>query len=92
MAEVLIISGGTGCYSDRWHPFADTSQCLANIISELGHDVTISEAMPRVAVAAGSADDQDFGHAGALLLRTDVRSETVILAVLPGAPMRRVPV
>jgi type 1 glutamine amidotransferase len=45
VAEVLIISGGTGCYSDRWHPFTDTSQCLAKIISELGHDVTISEAV-----------------------------------------------
>jgi hypothetical protein len=40
MAEVLIISGA-GCYSDPWHPFADTSRSLANIISGLGHDVTL---------------------------------------------------
>ena len=38
MAEVLIISGA-GCYSDPWHTFADTSQCLADIIAGLGHDV-----------------------------------------------------
>jgi uncharacterized protein len=34
MAEVLIISGA-GSYSDPWHPFADTSQRLADIIASL---------------------------------------------------------
>jgi uncharacterized protein len=55
MAEVLIISGG-GCYSDSWHPFADTSRRLANIISGLGHDVRVSEAVEPTLAEPGDPD------------------------------------
>jgi type 1 glutamine amidotransferase len=55
MAEVLIISGA-GCYSDSWHPFADTSQRLANIIGGLGHEVTISEAVEQALAEPGEPD------------------------------------
>jgi type 1 glutamine amidotransferase len=55
MAEVLIISGA-GCYSDPWHSFADTSQRLAKIISGLGHDVTISEAVEQALAEPGKPD------------------------------------
>ena len=55
MAEVLIISGA-GCYSDRWHPFADTSQRLANIIAGLGHHVTVSEAVEQTLAEPGEPD------------------------------------
>jgi hypothetical protein len=48
--------------------------------------------VPRVAVVTGSADDQDFGHARALLLRIDIQTETAILTVPPGELPRRVPV
>ena len=59
MAEVLIISGA-GCYSDPWHTFADTSQCLADIIAGLDHDVTVSEAVEH-------ALEGHLGRGGALL-------------------------
>jgi type 1 glutamine amidotransferase len=55
MAEILIISGA-GCYSDSWHPFADTSQRLADIIAGLGHEVTISEAVEQALAHPGQPD------------------------------------
>jgi hypothetical protein len=55
MAEVLIISGA-GCYSDRWHSFADTSQRLASIIAGLGHDVTVGEAVEQTLAEPGEPD------------------------------------
>jgi uncharacterized protein len=55
MAKVLIISGA-GCYSDPWHSFADTSQRLAKIISVLGHDVTVSEAVEQALAEPGEPD------------------------------------
>lgn len=55
MAEVLIISGAA-CYSDPWHFFADTSQRLTKIISELGHDVTVSEAVEQALAEPGEPD------------------------------------
>jgi type 1 glutamine amidotransferase len=55
MAEVLIISGA-GCYSDPWHPFAETSQRLADIIAGLGHEVTVSEAVEQALAEPGEPD------------------------------------
>jgi type 1 glutamine amidotransferase len=55
MAEVLIISG-SGSYSDPWHSFADTSQRLADIIAEMGHHVTISEAVEEDLAEPGEPD------------------------------------
>jgi type 1 glutamine amidotransferase len=55
MAEVLIVSGA-GCYSDPWHRFADTSRCLANIISELGHQVEVSAAVEQALAEPGQRD------------------------------------
>jgi type 1 glutamine amidotransferase len=55
MAEALIISGA-GWYSDPWHPFADTSRGLANIISGLGHDVRVSEAVEQTLADPGEPD------------------------------------
>jgi uncharacterized protein len=55
MAEVLIISGA-GYYSDPWHHFAATSERLAKIIADLGHDVTVSEAVEEALAEPGEAD------------------------------------
>ena len=55
MAEALIISGA-GSYSDPWHPFADTSRRVANIISSLGHDVRVSEAVEQTLAEPGEPD------------------------------------
>jgi uncharacterized protein len=55
MAEALIISGAGG-YSDPWHRFADTSRCLADIISGLGHDVRVSETVEQTLADPGEPD------------------------------------
>jgi type 1 glutamine amidotransferase len=55
MAEVLIISGA-GCYSDPWHRFAETSECLADIIAGLGHAVAVSEAVEHALAEPGEPD------------------------------------
>jgi uncharacterized protein len=55
MAEVLIVSGA-GYYSDPWHPFAETSQCLAKIVSGLGHHVEVNDAVEQVLAEPGERD------------------------------------
>ncbi len=55
MAEVLIVSG-SGDYSDPWHRFGETSQRLADIISGLGHSVTVSEAVEQALAEPGEPD------------------------------------
>ena len=40
----MIISGA-GAYADPWHPFAQTSARLAEVIASLGHRVEVSEAV-----------------------------------------------
>lgn len=42
MARSLILSGG-GEYHDPWHPFAATSERLAGLLRNLGHEVEVSE-------------------------------------------------
>lgn len=42
MTSVLIISGA-GAYADPWHPFAETSACLRDLITSLGQQVEVSE-------------------------------------------------
>lgn len=44
MAEVVIISGA-GAYADPWHPFAETSARLAEVIGSFGHRVEVSAAV-----------------------------------------------
>ena len=44
MTETLIISGA-GDYADSWHPFAETSARLAEVIGSLGHRVEVSESV-----------------------------------------------
>ena len=42
MTRSLILSGG-GAYADPWHPFAATSERIADVLAALGHHVEISE-------------------------------------------------
>jgi uncharacterized protein len=77
MTRSLILSGG-GEYSDPWHPFAATSERIASLLAELGHDVEISDLVAdRVAdlgewdmivvnAAAGPETDTGAAHAGLL--------------------------
>lgn len=40
MTTTLIVSGG-GDYADPWHPFEETSALIRDILSGMGHDVSI---------------------------------------------------
>jgi type 1 glutamine amidotransferase len=40
----LILSGG-GDFTDPWHPFLETSERIAAVLAELGHDVEIDTAL-----------------------------------------------
>jgi type 1 glutamine amidotransferase len=55
VAQILIISGAAD-YSDPWHRFGDTSLRLAEIIAELGHQVTVSDAVEQALADPGEPD------------------------------------
>ena len=42
MTQALILSGG-GRYADPWHPFGDTSACLAGVLEKQGIRVEVSD-------------------------------------------------
>ena len=54
MTETLIISGA-GDYADPWHPFAETSARLAEVIGSLGHRVEVSETVEESLCALDAA-------------------------------------
>ncbi len=53
MSRVLVFSGG-GDYADPWHPFAQTSARVAEILSASGHDATVVDTL--AALEAGLPD------------------------------------
>lgn len=93
MARSLVLSGG-GEYRDPWHPFAATSECLAGLLRNLGHEVEVSESVgERVAdlrgwdlvvvnAAAGPEADTSAAAAG---LRAALERGVGVLAVHVGA-------
>jgi len=54
VAHVLIVSGA-GAYRDPWHPFAETSDRLAEVLREAGHRVVVREDVPEALAALNSA-------------------------------------
>jgi len=55
-ARITVISG-SGRYSDPWHPFAETSQRIAGILQDAGHDVTVNDDVDaRLAALARDTD------------------------------------
>ena len=53
MATILILSGA-GRYADPWHPFAETSGAIAQILTAAGHQVEVRETTtPEVLDPAG---------------------------------------
>lgn len=53
MADALIVSGAAA-YADEWHPFPETTDCLSELIGDLGHRVTISSAVEESLLSLGS--------------------------------------
>jgi uncharacterized protein len=44
MTTTLLLSGG-GDFTDPWHPFEQTSACIASLLEECGHEVRVSTAV-----------------------------------------------
>lgn len=55
MAEVMIISGA-GPYADPWHPFAATSDRLAELITSAGHRVEVSETVEETLLSRATSE------------------------------------
>ncbi|WP_022882796.1 ThuA domain-containing protein [Gryllotalpicola ginsengisoli] len=45
MATHAVVVSGAGRYADPWHPFAETSAQLAEILAEAGFDAEVDEAV-----------------------------------------------
>jgi type 1 glutamine amidotransferase len=45
VADILILSGGEGDYTDPWHAFAEISERLAGMLRDAGHRVEVSFAV-----------------------------------------------
>lgn len=56
MADVLILSGGRGAYTDPWHSFAETSERVAGLLRDAGHRVEVSFAVAERLAVPGGAD------------------------------------
>lgn len=99
--RTLILSGG-GAYRDPWHPFAETSRLLGEILAGLGHEVEIAEDVAgRVAdlhgwdlIVANAADGPELDTGPALAGLTEALERGAgVLAVHVGAcTLLRLPV
>lgn len=54
---VALLLSGTGRYADPWHPFAETSNALAGLLSEAGFEVLIPVEVDDALAALAAADD-----------------------------------
>lgn len=80
MAHVLILSGG-GRYSDPWHKFADTSECLAELAKRAGCSVEITF---DVAEALSDLEGVDVIVANAARAQDDPPDEATLAAAAAG--------
>lgn len=53
--DILVVSGG-GRYADPWHPFAETSAALAEVLGELGTVAVLDDPDAALAALAEVAD------------------------------------
>ena len=100
MTRSLILSGG-GAYADPWHPFAATSERIADVLAALGHHVEISELVAdRVAdlrgwdlivVNAASGPDADTSAAQAGLMAALDRGLGVLAVHVGACTLLRLP-
>ncbi|MCM3695433.1 ThuA domain-containing protein [Microbacterium oleivorans] len=56
MTVRTVILSGTERYADPWHPFAETSACVAAILRGIGHDVTVREDVDAAMASLADAD------------------------------------
>ena len=57
-ANVVVVSG-SGRYADPWHPFAETSARVADILSEAGHAVTVTDDVDARLAALADPESSD---------------------------------
>src|SRR5665213_2979606 len=60
MPQHALILSGAGRYADPWHPFAETSARIADILRGEGFDVEISEDVDARLAALGGAQAPDL--------------------------------
>jgi len=53
--RIRIITG-VGRFSDRWHPYPETSPRIAELLTERGHQVEIAESTPEAFTELGEVD------------------------------------
>jgi len=58
-ANVVVVSG-SGRYADPWHPFAETSARVAGILSEAGHEVTVTDDVDARLAALADPEGSDL--------------------------------
>lgn len=59
-SNILVVTGG-GRYADPWHPLAETSARVADVLRDAGHIVTIADDVDaRLASLADPANDVDL--------------------------------
>lgn len=58
MSANIVVVSGSGRYADPWHPLAETSARVADVLSSAGHTVTVDDAVDaRLASLASAAHD-----------------------------------
>ncbi|CAL4858896.1 ThuA domain-containing protein [Microbacterium sp. MM2322] len=55
MSRVVVFSGGAD-YADPWHPFAETSAIVADVLREDGGDVTVVDTLEGLVARIDAAD------------------------------------
>lgn len=63
--RALLLSGGTGRYTDPWHPFAETSGALAGLLGEAGFGVDIADDVDAALAGLAAPGGPAGGPAGA---------------------------
>lgn len=55
MSRILLLSGGAD-YIDPWHPFAETTAIISEILGSDGHDVAVVDTIDALSQAIDTAD------------------------------------
>jgi type 1 glutamine amidotransferase len=68
MTPRAVIVSGSGRYADPWHPFPQTSACLAAVLADAGFEVVVDEQVDARLASLAQADAGESDHAFELLV------------------------
>lgn len=52
----IRVIAGAGRYTDPWHPFLETSVCIADLLGDLGHQAEVVESTPETITGLAGVD------------------------------------